>query len=356
MQVGDGKVLVEFVLTVHVHDLADDTHCATHVLGRLRRTLHRHADDDVGTHLTGEVCRIVVLQTTVHQHLVAESDGREGGWDGHRGAHGLRQASAVEVHLIVGDDVRCRTGKGDGQVACEVERIGVSHAELGEQFGQVLTPDDTAGVHVLLADGDARREEVGVLLLPVGKALVAQVLLVGDHVAPVLHPHHRVERVGVVADGVQTTDDAAHRRAGDDIHGDARLLQHLQHTDMCHTLRAAAAQHDADLLPGVTHSRAVFLLYDSRAVTHLSFHHAAHHRSHQYHYNLFHPLNPLNPLLFFTFLPFYFFTFSPFHLYLWYFLLNSSGVMPACSLKYLPKNDALGKFRSLAISCIVMSE
>ena len=30
--------------------------------------------------------------------------------------------------------------------------------------------------------------------------------------------------------------------------------------------------------------------------------------------------------------------------------------MPVCSLKYLPKNEAFGKFRSLAISCIVMSE
>ena len=29
--------------------------------------------------------------------------------------------------------------------------------------------------------------------------------------------------------------------------------------------------------------------------------------------------------------------------------------MPACSLKYLPKNEGLGKFRSLETSCIVMS-
>ena len=157
MQVGDGEVLVEFVLTVHIHDLADDAHRTTHVLGCLRCALHGHADNDVGTHLTGEVCRIVVLQTTIDEHLVAESHRRESGWDGHRGTHGLWQAAAVEVHLIVGDDVRCRTGKGDGQVACEVERVGVSHAELSEQFGQVLTPDDTTGVHVLLADGDARR-------------------------------------------------------------------------------------------------------------------------------------------------------------------------------------------------------
>ena len=154
--------------------------------------------------------------------------------------------------------------------------------------------------------------------------------------------------MGVVADGVQTTDDATHRRTGDDIHGDARLLQHLQHTDMCHTLRTAAAQYDADLLPIFF---ALCIMHCALSTIHFALctHRAAHHRSHQYQYYLLHPLNQCNPLLLFIF---YLFTFSPFHLYLWYFLLNSNGVMPACSLKYLPKNDALGKFRSLAISCI----
>ena len=128
MQVGDGEVLVEFVLTVHIYNLADDAHRTTHVLGCLRCALHGYADDDVGTHLSGEVCGIVVLQTTVHQHLVAESDGREGCGDGHRSTHGLWQTTAVEVHLIVGDDVRRCAGKGDGQVMGEIELIGITHA------------------------------------------------------------------------------------------------------------------------------------------------------------------------------------------------------------------------------------
>ena len=41
--------------------------------------------------------------------------------------------------------------------------------------------------------------------------------------------------------------------------------------------------------------------------------------------------------------------------HLWYLFRYSIGVIPVCSLKYLPKNEALGKSRSLAISCIVMS-
>ena len=31
------------------------------------------------------------------------------------------------------------------------------------------------------------------------------------------------------------------------------------------------------------------------------------------------------------------------------------GVMPVCSLKYLPKNEALGNCRSSAICCMVIS-
>ena len=341
MQVGDGEVLVEFVLTVHVHDLADDAHCATHVLGRLRRTLHRHADDDVGSHLTGEVCRIVVLQTTVHQHLVTQSHRREGSGDGHRGAHSLWQPSAVEVHLFVGDDVRRRTSKGDGQVVGEVERIGVAHAELVEELGQVLALDDAAGIHVLLADGYACRKEIGVLFLPVAEALVAQVLLVGDHVAPVLHPHHRVERVGVVADGIQAADDAAHRRASDNVDGDARLLQYLQHADMCHTLRAAATQYDADLLPGVTDCHAVILLHVSRAVTLLCVHRAAHHRSKQCQYYLLHCVSK----------------FYTFHLYL--IISETSSDTPAASCLSALSHTCQrmrhwgnsGRWLSLASSC-----
>ena len=63
--------------------------------------------------------------------------------------------------------------------------------------------------------------------------------------------------MGVVADGIETADDATHRRTRHDIHGDARLLKYFQHTDVRHTLGTAATQHDGHLLP--VHIHAVFL-------------------------------------------------------------------------------------------------
>ena len=66
MQVGDCQVLVILVLTVHINDLTDDAHRTAHVFGYLRRSLHSDADNDVGSHLAGNVGRIVILQATVH--------------------------------------------------------------------------------------------------------------------------------------------------------------------------------------------------------------------------------------------------------------------------------------------------
>ena len=147
-----------------------------------------------------------------------------------------------------------------------------------EQFGQILTLDDAARVLIFLAEGHARREEIGILLLAVAETLVTQILPVGDHVAPVLHTDHRVERMGIVADCVETADDATHRRAGDDVDGDSRLLQHLQHTDMRHTLSTAATQYNGHLL--TLRLSNLFLL--------LCAHRANHQHSRQYHDYLFH--------------------------------------------------------------------
>ena len=107
MQIGDGEVLIVFVLTVHIHNLTDNAHGITHIFSYLRRTLDGDAYDDISAHLAGYVSRIVVLQSSVHQHHVTDSHWREGSRNGHRGTHGLRQPSTVEI---------C-AGKGDGQVA-----------------------------------------------------------------------------------------------------------------------------------------------------------------------------------------------------------------------------------------------
>ena len=50
----------------------------------------------------------------------------------------------MEVDLAVVDDVCRHAGKGNGKVACEVEGVVETYAELLEQFGEILALDDTA--------------------------------------------------------------------------------------------------------------------------------------------------------------------------------------------------------------------
>ena len=151
MQVGNGEVLVELVLTVHVDNLAEDAHRASQLICVLGCSLYGYTDNNLSTHLTGNVGRIVVFQTTIDQHFVADSHGCEGGRNGHRGTHGLRQPAAVEIDLAVVDDVCSHTGKGNRKVAGEVNRIGVTHTEPLEQFSQILALDDAARLLVVLA-------------------------------------------------------------------------------------------------------------------------------------------------------------------------------------------------------------
>ena len=86
------------------------------------------------------------------------------------------------------------------------------------------------------------------MFLQVAETLVAQIISVADDEGPVLCTGHRVERVGVIADGIQTTNDTTHRGSCDDVDRDAGFLQNLQHTDMCHTFRTTAAQYDSHFL------------------------------------------------------------------------------------------------------------
>ena len=155
----------------------------------------------------------------------------------------------MEHHLAIVDNIRSHASKWFGKVGGEVQRVGKPEAQLLEKFGQVLTLDDTSCIHVALTDGQARREEIGVLFLAVDKTLTTHIFLVGNDITPVLHPYHRVERVGVVADGIESANDATHRRSCNDVYGDSCLLKHFQRSDMRHTLCAATAKNDGHLFP-----------------------------------------------------------------------------------------------------------
>ena len=58
--IGDGQVLIVFVLTVHIDDLTEDADGMSQVIAGFGSPLNGDTNDDVGTHLTGDVGRVVV--------------------------------------------------------------------------------------------------------------------------------------------------------------------------------------------------------------------------------------------------------------------------------------------------------
>ena len=78
--------------------------------------------------------------------------------------------------------------------------------------------------------------------------------------------------MGIIADGIKSADDTTYGRSCNDVDGDARLLQHFQHTDMCHTFCATSTEYDTYFFSDL---RAGLLTCHSRTVL-LSIHHGTH--------------------------------------------------------------------------------
>ena len=63
--IGDAEVLVVFVQRVNVHNLHQDVERTAQFIGFPQRVLDGDADDDIGSQLSGEVCRVVVAQAAI---------------------------------------------------------------------------------------------------------------------------------------------------------------------------------------------------------------------------------------------------------------------------------------------------
>ena len=135
--VGNRHILF-LILEIQVYHLHQDIHRRLQLVGSLGLVLYRRADDDVSSHLTGYVGRIVVLHATIHQHFVAHPDRREDTRYSHTGAHSPTEDTAMEnVFGIVGNIGR-HTSELDGK-GIEVDGVVV---RIGQTLQQ-LTDSDT---------------------------------------------------------------------------------------------------------------------------------------------------------------------------------------------------------------------
>ena len=244
-----GFVLFELVHTVEIYNLHQDARRGVKLRGGLQFRRHVDADDDVGTHLTGDVGRKVVAQTTVYQHFAICPDGSKDSGNRHAGTHGSAEHAAVEHHFGIVDHIGGHAGKGNGQ-RVEVDGIVVGCRQGVKQCGNVPAHDETATVRrrLALAEGELFRDDVGVLLLALMQTLTAQILAVREYERPVLGHEDGVQLVGTVTAGIDTAHDAAHAGTGNDVDGYTGTFQHLQCTHVCRTLGTAATQHQRHLL------------------------------------------------------------------------------------------------------------
>ena len=195
-----------------------------------------YTDDIIGTHLLGQVGRIIVLHATIGQNHITFSYWRKSSGDGHCGTHGLGKMPAMEIIFRIGDDIGGRAGKGAWQ-SVEVDAVTISFGQAIKERRQVLSAQHAClGCLLLRIDRHATAEEIRVLHLAVVERLSFRVFLIGEQEHPILCPHHRVNLHRSIAHTVESADKASHRCARNDIHRDSGTLENLQHTNMNHTL------------------------------------------------------------------------------------------------------------------------
>ena len=251
------------------------------------------ADDDVGSHLAGEVHREVVAHASVHEDHAFGAYRCEETRDGHGGTHGRIHAAAVPDLGLTGDDVGRDAGERD-RVPEEVRRIGVPRRQAGNEVLDVLAEDETRreaaqqalGRHpavVLLLraevepavrlvvvpdifgelvpvilDAVIEREGEDELLLvfPSGIGDVLPVHLVAHGPVPVQVPHQRVQEFRRVADGIHSADETADGGSDDHVDRELVLFQVFERTHGRSALGTAAAEYQGyggAFLPDLIH-------------------------------------------------------------------------------------------------------
>ena len=101
-----------------------------------------HADDDVRSHLPGQVRREIVAHPTVHQHHALGPDGGEKARDGHGGAQGRIEAAVMPHLRPAGHHIRSDAGERDRK-AQEIRGIRKSGRQAGKQVLDILAENIT---------------------------------------------------------------------------------------------------------------------------------------------------------------------------------------------------------------------
>ena len=267
-KIGDIHVLFNLVASAHANIEVHHIESCCHLVRIGFIADKTHADDIIGTHLLGQVSRIIVLHATIDQNHITFSYWGKSGRDGHRGTHGLGKMSAMEIIFRIGDDISGRARKGSWQ-RVEVDAVTISVGQAIKECCQVLSSKHASlGSLLLRVDRYATAEEVGVLHLAVVERLSFRIFLVRKQEHPILCPHHRVNLHRGIAHAVEAADKATHRCTRNDIHRDTGTLEDLQHTNVNHAFGPSSRETKTNLGTTVVRLRLCISLLSKPAQQH----------------------------------------------------------------------------------------
>ena len=160
----------------------------------------------------------------------------------------------MEVYLGIVNEVGSHTGKGNWQTV-EVDGVRITHTEFLKQHIDILALDNATIVVVTLTNGQSLREDISILLLAVAQALTTHVLTVADDITPIQTTYQRVKRIGIVANGIKTAYQTAHRGSRHNINRDTRTLDNLQGADVGRSPGTTSTQHNGNPLALLSEKR-----------------------------------------------------------------------------------------------------
>ncbi len=270
---GDGFFGAMEIGTAHVAHVGDQQHVVVDVergLLRIGLALHQRREHLVGdaerrvepvlaqqrladvdddqaraADLARDVDRQVVDDAAVDHETAAIADRCERAGYRHRRADRHREIAVGEDDLLAVADVGGDRAERNRQLV-EVGELRRRQQQPAQQKLQLLALHEPArqrDAAVLESQFDAAEKAQLVFLAPHRQFFARGI--VAEHVLPVDALEHGVDRVGVVARGIQAAGDRAHRRAGDAVDRNAFAFEHLEHADMRRAARAAAAEHEA---------------------------------------------------------------------------------------------------------------
>ena len=201
-----------------------------------------HGDDPSRAPLLRDFHGEIHRHAAVDQRAFAVAHRRERTGHGHARAHRVDQVAAVHRYGIAGFQVRADCAVGNRQVVEARDRR--AGQQRGAQRDRQALALEQRRRHADLAVAQAETalgQEAAILgLAPRGEH--AAVDAIDEHRVPVQRAHLRLDLGRAQAAGVQAADHRAHAGADDAVHRDALAFEHLDHADVRHAARTAAAE------------------------------------------------------------------------------------------------------------------